>query len=277
MTEHRKADAHRAAGARIRAALRSRVVLGGLLGALAVIGVSVALIPGGKPAAAPAKQVTTPARTARPAAKPAPKPAPKPALSGWSTIATLDGAVARYARPGGSPDGTIAASWYGRPSALPVIGSKPGWLRVRLATRPNGSTAWIRHAHVSISQTPYRIVLNVVTKHLELLLANHVVMDAPAGIGTSDDPTPLGQFFVAFYEQAPSAGYGPFIIVTSAHSESISDWEGSGDAVIGIHGPLGAYIGPDGAAVSHGCIRLPDVDLTRLSELQAGTPITVER
>lgn len=274
MTEH-KNDAPRAAGARIKAALRSRVVLGGLLAALAVIAVSVALIPGGgKPAAAPAKRShTAPVRSARPA----PKPTPKPAQSGWTTIATLDSAVARYARPGGSPDGTVAASWYGRPSALPVIGSKPGWLQVRLATRPNGSTAWIRRAHVSISQTPYRIVLNVVTKHLELLQDNHVVMNAPAGVGTPDDPTPLGQFFVAFFEPAPSAGYGPFIIVTSAHSESISDWEGSGDAVIGIHGPLGAYIGPDGAAVSHGCIRLPDLDLTRLSELQAGTPITVER
>lgn len=37
--------------------------------------------------------------------------------------------------------------------------------------------------------------------------------------------------FVAVLEESPSAGYGPFILVTSAHSEAIGDWEGSGDAV----------------------------------------------
>ena len=50
--------------------------------------------------------------------------------------------------------------------------------------------------------------------------------------------TPPGQYFAAFFEATPSAGYGPFIMVTSAHSTSIANWEGSGDAVIGIHGPL---------------------------------------
>ncbi len=58
----------------------------------------------------------------------------------------------------------------------------------------------------------------------------------------------------------PNPGYGPFIIVTSDHSQAISDWEGSGDAVIGIHGPLGedSEIGTTGARISHGCIRLHD-------------------
>ena len=69
----------------------------------------------------------------------------------------------------------------------------------------------------------------------------------------------------------------PFIMVTSAHSPEISDWEGSGDAVIGIHGPLGdgREIGTAGARVSHGCIRLHDADLARLSMIPAGTPIEV--
>ena len=114
-------------------------------------------------------------------------------------------------------------------------------------------------------------MVNLSTKHVEMLVSGRVVLNAPAGIGTGTDPTPPGQFFVAFYEQSLGPGYGPFILVTSAHSDAIADWEGSGDAVIGIHGPLGADIGSSGVAVSHGCIRLPIDDLVRL----AGTPITI--
>jgi len=75
----------------------------------------------------------------------------------------------------------------------------------------------------------------------------------------------------------PNPGYGPFIIVTSAHSPAIADWEGSGDAVIGIHGPLGddTEIGTSGARISHGCIRLHDQALERLTEVPPGTPVDV--
>jgi lipoprotein-anchoring transpeptidase ErfK/SrfK len=54
---------------------------------------------------------------------------------------------------------------------------------------------------------------------------------------------------------------------------------GSGDAVIGIHGPLGddSEIGTTGARVSHGCIRLHDRALMRLSKVPAGTPIDIVR
>ncbi len=102
-------------------------------------------------------------------------------------------------------------------------------------------------------------------------------MNAPAAIVTKQDPTPTGQYFVAMFEQSPSAGYGPFILVTSAHSHAISDWEGSGDAVIGIHGPLGdaSLIGTKGAALSNGCIRLRLPDLARLRQVPVGTPIAI--
>ena len=100
-------------------------------------------------------------------------------------------------------------------------------------------------------------------------------------VGTDDDPTPPGGYFVAFAEgpPEPNPGYGPFILVTSAHSPKITDWEGSGDAVIGIHGPLGddGEIGTTGARISHGCIRLHDAALKRLSGVPAGTPVDIIR
>jgi hypothetical protein len=202
---------------------------------------------------------------------------PPVAPAGGSLIATLKGTVPRFTVPGGKQDGTVAARWYGAKSVLPVIAGQPGWYQVRLATRPNGSTAWVRAADVTITSTPYRIEVSLATRHLRLLRSGQVIMDVPAGVGTKLDPTPPGQFFVAMFEAPPGAGYGPFVLVTSAHSKAISDWEGSGDAVIGIHGPLGqgSQIGSAGAALSHGCIRLQDPDLVRLRQVPVGTPVTI--
>ncbi len=196
---------------------------------------------------------------------------------GWTLLATASGAIATYTRPGPSANGTIPATWNGAPSVMPVIAQRPGWLDVRLVTRPNGSTAWVRRSDVSISATPFHIEIDLATKHLELLRLGQTVVDAPAGIGTADDPTPTGQYFVAMLAAPPSAGYGPFVLVTSAHSNVISDWDGTGDALIGIHGPLGdnSEIGTTGAAISHGCIRLHLDDLAELRQVPPGTPITI--
>ena len=45
-------------------------------------------------------------------------------------------------------------------------------------------------------------------------------------------------------------------MVMSGHSDAISDYEQSGDAIVAIHGPLGldAAIGTTGARISHGCV-----------------------
>ena len=107
-------------------------------------------------------------------------------------------------------------------------------LEVRLATRPNGSSAWVREADVTVAATPYWISVDLATRHLALFRLGQQIMSAPAGVGTGEDPTPPGQYFVAFFEASPRPGYGPFILVTSAHSTAIANWEGSGDAVVGI-------------------------------------------
>jgi lipoprotein-anchoring transpeptidase ErfK/SrfK len=205
---------------------------------------------------------------------------PVPGQVATSTeLATVRRSASRYARPGRLATGTVPAGWYQRPSVLPVIAVKPGWVEVRLAQRPDESTAWLPASDVRLSTTPYQIVVDLATTRLSLFDHGRLVFSAPAGVGTTDDPTPVGQYFVAFDEPPPqpNPGYGPFIIVTSAHSPTISDWEGSGDAVIGIHGPLGEdrEIGSSGAKISHGCIRLHDSALERLAKVPPGTPIDI--
>jgi lipoprotein-anchoring transpeptidase ErfK/SrfK len=127
--------------------------------------------------------------------------------------------------------------------------------------------------------TPYRIVINLATTHLTLYKDNRMVFSAPVGAGTRADPTPTGQYFVAFLEAPPKSdpGYGAFIMVISAHSDAISNWQGSDDAVIGIHGPLGGdkEIGTTGARISHGCIRLHENDLLKLRDVPPGSPVDI--
>jgi lipoprotein-anchoring transpeptidase ErfK/SrfK len=194
-------------------------------------------------------------------------------------VASFASDVPRYVRPDGEPTGEVAAEWHDRPSILPVIDQTPGWVQVRLPQRPNGSTAWVRRSDVLLATTPYRVEIDVATTRLRVFEEGEEILDAPVGLGTEDAPTTVGNFFVAFMQEPPdtTSGWGPFVVVTSSHSETISDFESSGDAIAAIHGPLGAdeEIGDTGAYVSHGCIRLHLDDLEVLRDLPAGTPIDV--
>lgn len=225
-----------------------------------------------------------------PAPEPSGRPAPAagaaqrvpgtPAAGGAVTpVATVLRPSARYVRPGKPGPGTVPVSWWGRPSVLPVIGRAPGWVRVRLAQRPDGSTAWLPARDVRLGSTPYRIVIDLAATHLNLYQGGRLVLSAPAGVGAATDPTPAGRYFTAFKEPPPGPGYGAFVLVTSAHSPDIADWEGSGDGIIGIHGPLGedARIGTSGARISHGCVRLHSAALARLANVPPGTPVDVTR
>jgi len=196
-----------------------------------------------------------------------------------SLVATLTETAPDFSTPGGAQTGTVPATWYGAPSALPVLAQDNGYLEVRLAQRPNGSTAWIASSAATLSSTPYKIVVDLGTEHLMLYKGRHLLMSAPAGVGTTLDPTPTGNFFVVLFASPPSAAWGPFVMVTSGHSNAISDYEESGDAIVAIHGPLGedAAIGATGARISHGCVRLHDADLEQLRTVPVGSPVQIVR
>jgi hypothetical protein len=167
----------------------------------------------------------------------------------------------------------------GYPSILPVIAEAPGWLDVELAQRPNESTAWIPANRATLSSTPYFLFLSLCNTHLFVFKSNAFLYDFPAGVGAPDDPTPIGNYFIAMITPPPDPGYGPFVLATSAHSNTINSWEGMGDAITAIHGPITAQadqaIGTTGARISHGCIRLHNSDLAELSGIPPGTPLVI--
>jgi lipoprotein-anchoring transpeptidase ErfK/SrfK len=196
-------------------------------------------------------------------------------------VVATKGTIPRFSVPGALwPDGSIPAAWYGYPTLVPVIAHQPGWFEVRLAQRPNGSVAWVRAQDVTLSLiTTYRIEVDVAAQRLKLYDDGKLVLNLPAGVGTISDPTVTGNFFLAIKAPPPNSGYGAFVLATSAHSDAITDWEGLGDAIIAIHGPIDASadaaIGTTGAHISHGCIRLHKADLAQLAPVPVGTPIDI--
>jgi lipoprotein-anchoring transpeptidase ErfK/SrfK len=248
------------------------------LAATALLVVVISAVSTGEPSAAPRLVPHDPSTTTSTSTAPA-TPAVATAPPGTTLVATTHGAIPGYPVPGGPSDTTVPGTWFGYPSVLPVIAARPGWLDVRLAQRPNGSTTWVQQSDVTLGSTPYAMVVDLATMRLTVYQQGTAIMDFPAGIGAPSDPTPPGEYFIAMTVPPPSPAYGAMVLVTSDHSDSITDWENSGDAVIGIHGPItsddDSLIGTTGAAISHGCIRLHDADLARLSVIPPGTPLEI--
>jgi lipoprotein-anchoring transpeptidase ErfK/SrfK len=196
---------------------------------------------------------------------------------GSTLTATPRGTVAGYATPDGPAVAPVSPTYYGTAVALPVVAQRPGWLQVRVPERPDSSAAWIRVGDATVGVTPWRIVIDLAATHLRLYHAGRLVEDAPVGIGVDATPTATGEFFAAFFQPPPTPGYGPWVLITSGHSEVLTNWEGSGDGILAIHGPLGAdsRIASTGAKVSNGCIRMHLADMAALAAVTSGTPIDI--
>ena len=82
-----------------------------------------------------------------------------------------------------------------------------------------------------------------------------------------------GEFYVRqLLSNVDDPFYGPLAFSTSARSPTLTDWPGRG--YVGIHGTNQPEIPP--GRVSHGCIRMRNVDILRLARLMPlGTPLTI--
>jgi len=217
--------------------------------------------------------------TRHPVAVRHPRPRPVPAVAPTSLIASLTGPSDAYTSPfATSRLLVVAPTWESQPTILAVVQMFPHWLEVRLLPPTSASqTAWLRLSDVSISQTPYRIVVDLSSARLLLYRLARPILCAPAAIGTATYPTPAGHFFVTLFAQSPSPDYGPFVMLTSAASEGVTDWEEAGQPVVTIAGALGAsdLIRAGGARVTTGAVRLNDADLDMLRPVPVGSPIDI--
>ena len=161
------------------------------------------------------------------------------------------------------------------PEVFLVQEQRPGWVRVLLPIRPNGSSGWLHADDVQVTQNPYHIQVDVAAHQITVFNATQVVYQGPVAVGAPATPTPPGLYYTRVLLQTPDPGsvYGPFAYGLSAHSDALTTFEG-GDAEIGIHGNNDASA--LGKSVSHGCIRMDNGTITMLAKiLPLGTAVQI--
>lgn len=147
------------------------------------------------------------------------------------------------------------------------------WLEVLLPERPNGSTAWVARADVKVVEFRHRIEISLARHRLDLFRGDERVHRFEVGVGQDQYPTPKGTFYVwAKVDQpSPTGPYGNYALGISGFSPVLSDWPGGGRAA--VHGT--ANPSDKGQKVSHGCIRVFNEDMKKLTGLPMGTPVII--
>jgi hypothetical protein len=148
------------------------------------------------------------------------------------------------------------------------------WVHVRLSVLPNGRTGWVqRNALGGYRFVHTRLVIDRARLTAALYDDGRAILRAAIGIGTPAAPTPSGEFYIRDkLTDFSNPFYGPVAYGTSARSAILTDWPDGG--VVGIHGTNEPGLIP--GRISHGCIRMRNRDIIRLSRLMpVGTPLTI--
>jgi lipoprotein-anchoring transpeptidase ErfK/SrfK len=119
-----------------------------------------------------------------------------------------------------------------------------------------------------------RIVVDLSERRVTVYRGPHAVVVTKAAIGSPSTPTPTGRFYVNQKLVAPDplGPYGPAALGISAFSPVLQHWMQGGP--IAIHGTNEPNL--LGAAVSHGCVRVPNDVVERLWKLvPTGTPVLI--
>ena len=148
--------------------------------------------------------------------------------------------------------------------------------KVQLPIRPIGSSGWVRAIDVRLRAVHTRIAVDLSQRRITLFRDGRTVLVTTAVIGAPSTPTPTGQFYVnqRLLTGNPTGAYGPGAVGISAFSPVLLNWAQGGP--IAIHGTNA----PDmiGFAVSHGCLRVRNVDIRRLLRLaEEGTPVEIRQ
>ena len=154
------------------------------------------------------------------------------------------------------------------------VDRRPAWYRISLPGRPNGRTGWVSADSLSVSRVRKEIFIDLSDRRLEIRRGRRLELRTRVAVGAPGMETPVGYFYVV--AKIPRPGYpvlGAYAFETSAYSR-LSEWPGGG--VVGIHGtPTPSLLGQ---AVSHGCVRVSNPVILRMSRLvPLGTPIRIAR
>jgi L,D-transpeptidase catalytic domain len=183
-------------------------------------------------------------------------------------------ARAVYARPGGPPVAVLPTTQLGSPTWVPVVQSRPGWDRVLLPTRPNGSAGWVYlgGGGLQAASDAYRIEVNLAGYRLSLTDGGHTMGSWTVAVGAADTPTPTGRTFLLASAAPVHPTFSPLILPLGLHSDALGSFDG-GPGTVAFHGWPDAAV--FGHPVSHGCVRVPAAALQVLARVPIGTIVSI--
>jgi lipoprotein-anchoring transpeptidase ErfK/SrfK len=156
-----------------------------------------------------------------------------------------------------------------------VVGGKR-WAEVLLPIRPNGSRGWVPAGVLRLNTTPFRIVIDVSERRLTVFKSNRPVIRARVAVGAVGTETPRSEHFAIaelIRTHTPGAFLGPVVMPITGYSEKLNEFAG-GNGRVAIHGT--SLPGLIGTAASHGCIRMYNSDIARMSRMvRPGTPLKI--
>lgn len=229
-----------------------------------------------------AQQVLAPVAQPSPAASGTPDEAQGPQYERW-TVGKAVGPVVIYAQPSTSARvktkvGKLNLNGY--PSLFLVDATREVngrlWYKVWVAMRPNGSRGWIPEGKLAFYHTSSKIKIDLSERTLTVFRRGELIDTFPVAIGKRGLETPTGFFFVNQKLKPPYPGgsYGALAIGISAFQMKIpaDSWIQGGP--VAIHGTNEPSL--IGKAVSHGCVRMHDKDVLKVSKyVPAGSPVEI--
>jgi hypothetical protein len=164
--------------------------------------------------------------------------------------------------------------------ALDAVRARSGkalWYRISVPGRPNGRSGWVRAGALELRPVKKRVIIYRGARRFEFWDGARLIRKGRVAVGKPGAETPLGLFYVTDkFNPAIDPDWailGAFAFETSAYSK-LSDWPGGG--IVGMHGTPWPHL--LGQAVSHGCIRLHNDDVTFLrNRVPVGTPVKIVR
>jgi len=151
------------------------------------------------------------------------------------------------------------------------------WLRVVLPIRPNGSEGWIPADVVRMSKNRTRIIIRQELRRIDVYRSGKRVQKFRIAVGKAETPTPYGRFAIAeeIPTNIPGGFLGPFVLPLTGHSRVLNEYAG-GNGRVAIHGTSEPQV--IGTRASHGCIRLYNRDIRKLSAMvKPGTQVEIRR
>jgi lipoprotein-anchoring transpeptidase ErfK/SrfK len=151
------------------------------------------------------------------------------------------------------------------------------WVKVLLPQRPNGTAGWAPADNFTFTKIHSRVEIDLSSRHLTVLRRGKPLARFAIAVGAPTTPSPTGTFAIAEVIPTgdPKAFLGPLVMPLTAFSNALNEYAG-GNGRVAIHGTSAPEL--IGQAVSHGCIRMHNADIRRVSRIVVpGTRVVIHQ